>query len=213
MNYSALIVAAGSGTRMKLGFNKVYMRLKNGKCLLEQTLSVFMNDPDCTQIIVVTDPVTFRKEMGTRSVGKVVLVKGGNTRQQSVHNGLMAVMEDKVFIHDGARPFLSKETLERLKECMEREKAALLTVPCKDTIKKVNDGYIEKTYDRATLVNAQTPQAFDTDLIISCMEKADMEGFTGTDDTSLVERYSDVRIASVEGEYTNLKVTTPEDVR
>lgn len=212
MNYSALIVAAGAGTRMKLGFNKVYMRLNNGKCLLEQTLSVFMKDPDCTQIVVVTDPVVFRKEIGKRSIGKVVLVKGGDTRQQSVHNGLMAVLEDKVFIHDGARPFLSEDALERLKKTMEHEKAALLTVPCKDTIKKVKDGYIEKTYDRATLVNAQTPQAFDTDLIISCMEKADMEGFTGTDDTSLVEKYSDVRIASVEGDYGNLKITTPEDI-
>lgn len=213
MNYSALIVAAGAGERMKLGFNKVYMHLKNGQSLLGKTLSVFMDDPDCTQIVVVTDPVLFRKEIGTRCIGKVVLVKGGSTRQQSVHNGLMAVLEDKVFIHDGARPFLSEEALERLKKTMEHEKAALLTVPCKDTVKKVKDGYIEKTYDRATLVNAQTPQAFDTELIINCMEKAFKDAFTGTDDASLVEKYSDVRIASVEGDYSNLKITTPEDVR
>lgn len=213
MNYSALVVAAGSGTRMKLGFNKVYMRMKNGKCLLEETLSIFMNDPACSQIVVVTDPMAFRKEIGTECVGKIVLVKGGATRQESVHNGLMAVLEDVVFIHDGARPFLSRDALCRLKECMLIEKAALLCVPCKDTIKKVKDGYIEKTYDRATLVSAQTPQAFDTSLMISCMEKAMMEGFTGTDDASLVERYSNVKIAIVEGDYANLKITTPEDVR
>lgn len=212
MKYTALIVAAGSGTRMKLGYNKVYMKLDDGKTLLEKTMSVFAEDPDCTQIVVVTDPLLFRDEIGETTVGKIVVAQGGSTRQESVHHGLMAVLENTVFIHDGARPFLSKEVLERLKKTMETEKAALLTVPCKDTIKKCVDGYITETYDRSTLVCAQTPQAFVTDLIISCMDRALCEGFTGTDDASLVEKYSDVRVKAVEGDYANLKVTTPEDI-
>ena len=212
MKYSALVVAAGSGTRMKLGYNKVYMRMKDNRCLLEQTISVFQNDPDCRQIVVVTDPLSFRREIGEKTDGRTVLVKGGNTRQQSVYNGLMAVTEKKVFIHDGARPYLSMEALERLKKAMETEQAALLTVPCKDTVKKVTDGYIEKTYDRSVLICAQTPQAFDTDLLISCMDKAFCDHFTGTDDASVVERYGNVAISAVEGDYANLKITTPEDI-
>ena len=212
MKYSALVVAAGSGSRMKLGYNKVYMRLKDGKCLLDKTLSVFLNDPDCSQVVVVTDPYTFRQEIGTDTVGKIVIARGGSTRQQSVYNGLMSVLEDRVLIHDGARPFLSYDALQRLKEAMETEQAALLMVPCKDTIKRVKDGYVEETYDRSTLACAQTPQAFDTSLLIRCMHCANEEGWTGTDDASLVERYGNVRIKAVEGDYANLKVTTPEDI-
>ena len=135
MKYSALVVAAGSGSRMKLGYNKVYMRLSDGKCLLDKTLSVFMDDPDCTQIVVVTDPAMFRQEIGEKTVGKVVVARGGETRQESVHNGLMAVLEETVFVHDGARPFLKKEVLERLKGTMETEDAALLVHAdvCPDT--------------------------------------------------------------------------------
>lgn len=213
MKYSALVVAAGSGTRMKLGYNKVYMKLPDGQCLLEKTLSGFLNDPDCSQVVVVTDPVLFRQEIGADTVGKVVVAQGGATRQESVYNGLMAVLEDTVLVHDGARPYLSNEALNRLKEAMETEKAALLTVPCKDTVKHVVDGYVVETYERSTLACAQTPQAFETRLLVSCMERAFEEGWTGTDDASLVEKYSDVRVKAVEGDYANLKVTTPEDIR
>lgn len=212
MKYSALVVAAGSGSRMKLGYNKVYMRLSDGKCLLDKTLSVFMDDPDCTQIVVVTDPAMFRQEIGEKTVGKVVVARGGETRQESVHNGLMAVLEETVFVHDGARPFLKKEVLERLKGTMETEDAALLMVPCKDTIKRVIGGYVEETYDRSTLMCAQTPQAFRTSVLISCMDQAVLDGWTGTDYASVVEKYSNVRVAAVEGDYANLKVTTPEDI-
>ncbi len=87
-----------------------------------------------------------------------------------------------------------------------------MAVPSKDTIKKVENGYITTTYDRNSLVCAQTPQAFRTDLIIRCMERAIIDGFTGTDDCSLVEKYSDTKIKVVEGDYTNKKITTPEDI-
>ena len=95
---------------------------------------------------------------------------------------------------------------------METEDAALLMVPCKDTIKRVIGGYVEETYDRSTLMCAQTPQAFRTSVLISCMDQAVLDGWTGTDDASVVEKYSNVRVAAVEGDYANLKVTTPEDI-
>ena len=86
-------------------------------------------------------------------------------------------------------------------------------MPCKDTIKKIDaEGYVELTYDRSTLAAAQTPQAFKTSLLMECMAKAEQAKFTGTDDCSLVEAFSDVRVRTVEGSYANIKITTPEDM-
>lgn len=213
MKYSALIVAAGSGTRMKLGYNKVYAELKDGRSILETTISVFMQDSDCAQIITVTDPEIFQEKMPDDIRRHVTVCAGGSTRQESVAGGLALVSEKYVMIHDGARPFVRKELLEGLKETMQEEKAALLMVPVKDTIKRVRDGYVVETLVRSELRAAQTPQMFETDLIRSCMKKAQEEGYTGTDDASLVEKYSDVKVKVTEGDYANYKITTPEDLR
>lgn len=212
MKYSTVIVAAGKGERMKLGFNKVYAKLKDGRTLLEHAMEIFLQDEDCLSVTVVTDAEDYYHNVKGFWPGRIVLVRGGETRQESVSNGLDTVIADHVLIHDGARPFLDKDSLQRLKETMETEQAALLCVPVKDTVKVVRDGYIIETPDRSTLMNAQTPQAFRTSLLKECMEKAFAEGFTGTDDTSLIERYSDIKVRAVEGSYGNIKVTTPEDL-
>lgn len=212
MEYSAVITAAGSGTRMQLGYNKVYYRL-DGKTILERSLETFLNDEDCKQIVIVTDCVTYHKELPHMLQGKIVLCEGGETRQESVSNGVAAALCDVVMIHDGARPYVSKENIDALKETMKEEEACCLMVPCKDTIKVVKDGYIEETLVRDALRAAQTPQVFKTDLYLSCVEKAKQDNFVATDDCSLVEKYSDVKIKVVEGSYENLKVTTPEDVK
>jgi 2-C-methyl-D-erythritol 4-phosphate cytidylyltransferase len=130
MEYSALIVAAGSGSRMRLGFNKVYAKLKDGEMILEKTINVFMQDPDCSEIIVVTDPKEYRQKMTKRFPGRIVLCTGGKTRQESVNCGLQAVTQKIVMIHDGARPYVRQQDLDALKSAMETEKACLLTVPC-----------------------------------------------------------------------------------
>lgn len=213
MKYSTVIVAAGKGQRMNLGFNKVYAKLSDDRTILEHAMELFMTDEDCRQITLVTDAEDYYHNIKGRWPGKITIVRGGDTRQQSVSNGLDTVFTENVFIHDGARPFLDKESLERLKETMETEQAALLCVPAKDTIKVVIDGFITETPDRNTLMNAQTPQAFRTSLLLECMAKARKEGFTGTDDTSLIERYSDVKVRAVEGSYANIKITTPEDLK
>lgn len=212
MKYNAVIVAAGSGTRMGLGYNKVYLTLKDGRTVLDTTVSVFEADPDCTQIIIVTDSREYLSRNSERMHGRITLAAGGATRQESVSNGLKAVITDYVMIHDGARPYLDQASLRRLKEVLETADAALLCVACKDTVKYVKDGVVGGTYPRETLIAAQTPQAFRTELILECMEKAAREGWTGTDDCSLAERYSDVRIIPVEGSYANIKITTPEDI-
>ncbi len=212
MDYSVVITAAGSGSRMQLGYNKVYYRM-DGKTILEHSIETFLKDEDCKQIVVVSDVMQFRKEIPHILQGNVVLCEGGATRQESVCNGVAACMCDVVMIHDGARPFVSMEDISSLKKTMEEEKACCLMVPCKDTIKVVQDGYIEKTLVRDTLRAAQTPQVFNTDLYLQCASKAKMDGFVGTDDCSLVETYSDVRIKVVEGSYENFKITTKEDLK
>lgn len=213
MEYSVLIVAAGNGTRMKLGYNKVYAKMKDGRSVIETTISVFQKDPDCHQIIVVTDPEEFRKRMSGKYIENTDLCAGGSTRQESVSRGLALVKYPYVMIHDGARPFVTVDLLDRLKDAMKKDRAALLMVPVKDTVKKVENGYVTGTFIRSELMAAQTPQMFETSLIRSCMEKAQEEGYTGTDDASLVERFSDVRVRAVDGAYYNYKITTPEDLR
>lgn len=212
MEYSAIIVAAGSGSRMKLGYNKVYAKIEHHQTILEKTISIFSNDPDCLQVIVVTDPETFQKQIGSRIGDRLIVVEGGSTRQESVSNGLKKAQTDIVMIHDGARPFLPKKNLEALKNAMCFYKAAILAVPCKDTIKVIKDGFVSKTIARDTLQAAQTPQAFQRELILTCMHKASLDGYTGTDDAEIVEKYSNAKIRIVEGSYENKKITTPEDL-
>ena len=115
-------------------------------------------------------------------------------------------------VHDGARPYLSGKELSALKQAMKTEQAACLAVAVKDTIKQIRGDYILHTPLRKTLVAAQTPQAFKTELLFSCMQKAIESGYAGTDDCSLVERFSDARIRLVKGSYANRKITTPEDL-
>ncbi|NCB33960.1 MAG: 2-C-methyl-D-erythritol 4-phosphate cytidylyltransferase [Erysipelotrichia bacterium] len=210
MQYSALIVAAGSGSRMGLGYNKVYYRCADGRTILEHTIEVFRRDRDCVQIIAVSDPQDFHEHIKSADV---TAVPGGSTRQESVSHGLAEVAADYVFIHDGARPYLDQASLDAMKKALQTEDAACLMVKVKDTIKQVEDGYIASTPDRSKLWAAQTPQAFRTSLLKECMKAAETEGWTGTDDCSLAERYSAVRIKVVEGSYGNYKITTPEDLR
>lgn len=212
MEYTALIVAAGSGSRVGLGYNKLLYKFEDGRTILEQTVSIFMEDQRCKQIIVVSssdDMETFTKLC---SCGKVVFVLGGATRQQSVYNGLKAVKEDVVLIHDGARPWLPIDCIDRILDTLQEHPACLLCVPVKDTIKEVKGGYVLQTYHRDDLKQAQTPQAFDTNLIINCYEKAMKQGMSATDDAQIVELCSDIRVRAVAGSYENIKVTTMEDL-
>lgn len=212
MNYTALIVAAGNGSRMNLGYNKLLYKLKSGYTILEETVNVFLRDEQCKQIIIVTNTDDMEVYMRLCSCGHVVFVAGGATRQESVYNGLMAVSEDHVLIHDGARPWIQQEYINSLLERLETQKACLLMVPAKDTIKIIENGSVKETLPRNILWQAQTPQAFDTHLIISCYRKATMQGIQATDDAQIVEKCSEVEIGVVEGSYDNLKVTTIEDV-
>lgn len=212
MNYTALIVAAGTGSRMGLGYNKLLYKLKSGYTIIEETVNVFRRDEQCKQIIIVVSKEDMETYMRLCSCGHVVFVAGGATRQESVYHGLMAVHEDYVLIHDGARPWLEQEYIDALLEQVKQQNACLLMVPVKDTIKMIDKEVVKETLKRDILWQAQTPQAFQTHLIISCYRKAMMQGIQATDDAQIVEKCSDCKIGVVKGSYENIKVTTIEDV-
>ncbi len=213
MEYGVVIVAAGQGSRMGLGYNKVYAPLKDGRSILEHTIGIFQEDTACKEIVIVTDPEDFAEKLGFLQSERIRVTAGGNTRQESVTNGVSQITCDNVLIHDGARPFLPMNCLEALKQALETEKAACLMVPCKDTIKRVENGYIVETIERDTLRAAQTPQAFRTEVLRNALDKAKEDGYVGTDDCSIVEKYGNTPIRVVEGSYENFKVTTPEDLK
>jgi 2-C-methyl-D-erythritol 4-phosphate cytidylyltransferase len=215
MNYHVVIPAAGQGKRMKAGKNKQFIQLRDIPVIVH-TLRVFEQDSWCEEIILVVnkDEVDqFKKILASYHIQKVrSLVVGGAERQHSVYNGLQALKDTGiVLIHDGARPFVTTESIHRLVKVAHEEEAAVLGVRVKDTIKRVQDGYIVDTIERSSLWAIQTPQAFLVSLIKEAHEHAQKQSFLGTDDASLVEQMGK-RITVVEGDYDNIKLTTPEDL-
>ncbi|NNU90934.1 MULTISPECIES: 2-C-methyl-D-erythritol 4-phosphate cytidylyltransferase [Anoxybacillus] len=215
MNYHVVIPAAGQGKRMNAGINKQFIELE-GIPVIIHTLRVFERDDFCQGVVLVINDQErdqFVRMLRCFEIKKVnALVSGGEERQQSVYNGLKAVNDGHiVLIHDGARPFVTIKKIHELVHATKETGAAVLAVPVKDTMKQVVDGHIEKTVDRSSLWAVQTPQAFSMSLILNAHERAKKERFIGTDDASLVERMGH-RVVIVEGEYTNIKLTTPEDL-
>jgi 2-C-methyl-D-erythritol 4-phosphate cytidylyltransferase len=220
MAVAALIPAAGMGKRMGAGMNKQYLPV-GGKPILAHTLKVFEEAPfvDFVFVIVPADEISYCTEaiINRYAFGKVRrIVAGGTERQQSVMNGLLELSsfvadEDVVIIHDGVRPFVPVQGVQRSVEVALSHDGALMAVPVKDTVKIAVDLKVVDTPDRRNLWLAQTPQTFRFPVIMEAHEAARKQGFTGTDDASLVERLGkQVRI--VMGDYRNIKITTPEDM-
>ncbi|MBH0231748.1 bifunctional 2-C-methyl-D-erythritol 4-phosphate cytidylyltransferase/2-C-methyl-D-erythritol 2,4-cyclodiphosphate synthase [Halobacillus yeomjeoni] len=215
IKYTAIVLAAGQGKRMKAGRNKQFMMI-NRQPLIIHTLSAFEKDEWCEEIVLVTNSkerAEMEELLRMNSFHKSIrLVDGGKERQDSVFAGLQAIenTEIPVLIHDGARPFIKQQSLHELARQADEKEAALLAVRVTDTIKqKRNDGLT--TLDRNHLWAAQTPQAFAYALIYRAHQEAKESGYYGTDDASLVER-SGRDVAIVEGSYDNIKLTTPEDL-
>ncbi|MGL5540965.1 MAG: 2-C-methyl-D-erythritol 4-phosphate cytidylyltransferase [Erysipelotrichaceae bacterium] len=209
MKYSVIVLAAGSGTRANLGYNKL-LYVQDGKTIIEQTLQLFMGDERCKQILVTYAP-SDDALIQLMQTYPVELVQGGQTRAHSVNNALQRVNQPYVLIHDGARPYLAMSDLDALLDAMKLHDAAILGVPVKDTIKVVDQGMIRHTPPRATLWHAQTPQAFKTSLLVPAYQKALDQGRDLTDDASVLEE--NVGVFMVKGSYENSKVTTPDDFR
>ena len=210
----AVIVAAGSASRMK-GIDKIMTDL-GGMPVIARTVKAFQ-DCDCiSEVVIVTRedliPAVTAACLGMEKVTAVVA--GGDSRQESVNNGLNA-LSDKVklaAIQDGARPFATWQMIDRVVRAANTYGAAAPAIPVKDTIKVVNGGVVTGTPERKTLNAVQTPQVFDKDLLRAALKKAKEDGAEVTDDCSAVERMG-MSVKIVEGNERNIKITTPMDLK
>jgi 2-C-methyl-D-erythritol 4-phosphate cytidylyltransferase len=215
MKYQVVIPAAGQGKRMNAGKNKQFIELEQVPIIIH-TLKVFQMHSLCSGIILVINEQEredFQKLLKKYDVTKIkAIVSGGSERQYSVHNGLLAADKDElVLVHDGARPFVSHKRIEDLLDKAYETGAATLAVPVKDTIKRVENGVVVETVERSTLWSVQTPQAFHPELVLHAHYQANQESYLGTDDASLIERIGRP-VSIVLGDYTNIKLTTPDDL-
>lgn len=215
----AVVLAAGQGKRMNSSVQKQYLLIK-GKPVLYYTLNAFEKSSIISEIILVTgkEEVEYcRKEIvehyGFTKVTKIIA--GGKERYHSVYEGIRAIGEaDYVYIHDGARPFVTEEIIARADHGVKKYRACVVGMPVKDTIKVADEGcFAVQTPDRRTLWQVQTPQVFEYTLIREAYEKLMTEEPGGiTDDAMVVETMTDFRVKLVEGSYRNIKITTPEDL-
>lgn len=213
MNYSVIVLAAGKGVRANLGYNKVlfYMQ-KHNNTILGKTLEFFASDSKCTQIILVCSPADIEDIKANYSNEKTQIVLGGNRRQDSVYNGLQYVTQDYVLVHDGNRPFVSSDIIDRILISLQSHEAVLVAIPVKDTIKEITkDGYVSKTLDQKTLMAAQTPQAFKTNILKDAYQKVIETDSTITDDVSAIELFQNAKVFIVEGHHSNEKITYKDD--
>lgn len=216
MDYYVVIPAAGKGKRMKAGMNKVLLELES-RPIIVHTLSVFEADVNCKGIVLSVHPderAEFTSLLTQHRITKVcAFADGGQERQHSVYSGLKSLPDDAhiVLVHDGARPFITRETIQELVACASQKGAAIAAVPVKDTIKKAAEGTVTETVERAALWSVQTPQAFQKEVLMRAQQQAEAEAFLGTDESSLVER-TGYAVHLVESDYDNIKLTTPEDL-
>ena len=210
----AVIVAAGNASRMG-GIDKVMAQLK-GEPMIARTVRTFQNCDCIAEIVIVTrEDLILPISNLTRQMSKVkAVVCGGSSRQESVNLGLNALSKEMQMaaIHDGARPLISMEVIDRTVRAAHTHNAAAPAIPVKDTIKVVEGRVVVNTPDRATLFAVQTPQVFDFDLLRGAMKHAEDTGAQVTDDCSAVELLG-MKIKIVEGDERNLKVTTPLDLK
>lgn len=212
----AIVPSAGLGRRFGEGRNKPFETL-GGKPVLIWALEALEKMPEISEIIPVlkeTDRQAGEELCKRYKITKVnCIAPGGRERQDSVFNGLRFIKETGsiVLIHDGVRPFLEPKTVRRAMKALSGVDGVVIGVPPKDTIKEIDGELILRTLERDRLMSIQTPQIFFSQPLFKAYEKAMKESFYATDDAALVERNGG-RIRAVKGEYTNIKVTTPEDL-
>lgn len=215
MDTSVIIVCAGNSTRMN-GVNKILLPLGNCK-VIGNTMKAFQKCESVKEIIIVArkqDIPEIKEEADKLGISKLVnCVEGGNTRQQSVINGIRSISKDTkmVAIHDGARPLVKPEFIETAIKDARVFDGAALGVPVKDTIKLVEDGLIVDTPQRSKLYITQTPQVFKRHVYFEGIDFALEHDLDFTDDCQLVEALGH-KVYMTLSDYTNIKITTPEDI-
>jgi 2-C-methyl-D-erythritol 4-phosphate cytidylyltransferase len=218
LKIEAIVPAAGQGVRLKSPISKPLVYINNYPLIL-YALKILNSHKQIHKIIVLSKEADLSKIKNLVNSYKIKKVKyialGGATRKASVEKGLKLLDKDTdfVLIHDGARPFITEEIIERVVLKAKEFDAAICAVPVKSTIKRIKVGrkniFVDKTIDRKYLWEVQTPQIFKKKLIIEAHQK--FKGVDATDDACLVEKLGR-KISIVEGSYLNIKITTPEDL-
>lgn len=210
----AVILAAGSASRMS-GIDKILAPLA-GEPVIVRTVRAFQACDAIREIVVVTRPDMILPVSDLcKNFDKVAaVVAGGDSRQESTVAGMNALSKENklVAVHDGARPLVTWQVIDRVVRAAHAYGAAVPAVPVKDTIKEVAGGVVKHTPDRNTLQAVQTPQVFDFDLLRGALKKAELEKFTATDDSAAVEQMK-MSVKVVAGDERNIKITTPVDLR
>ncbi len=212
MSNTAIILAAGNGTRMKCEKSKLLLEI-DGKTVIERSVNAFLSVSDIDKIIVTVREEDIEIFSNILTDERVTFAIGGDTRQKSVKHAVDTIdAADFIIIHDGARPLVQVGDIENvLREAKDCD-AAALGVRVKDTIKMVDqDSFITDTPDRASLFAVQTPQIFNFEMFKEAMEQAEADGRDFTDDCQLIEHLGK-KVKMVEGSYSNIKITTPEDI-
>ena len=216
---TAIVLAAGQGKRMHSKIQKQFLEIQ-GYPILYYSLRCFQESPLIHDIILVTgaEMVSYCREEIVQRYGftKVSsVIPGGKERYDSVYAGLCACQEcEYVLIHDGARPFVTEEIIERGLQKVKETGACVIGMPSKDTVKLSDeDGYVKETPDRKCVWTIQTPQIFSYSLIREAHDSIRQKDMSRiTDDAMVVEQETGIKIALAEGSYQNIKITTPEDL-
>ena len=226
MQAAVILPAAGMGTRMsrtaaeKTGTSRKQFMLLEGSPILVHTVRKFASIPRVSEIVIAVrgeDMEWVAEMVAGIAPSRVRVVEGGNSRQQSVANALASLnpQTELVAVHDAVRPFIDLETIDKVFDEAAATGAAIVGVPVVDTVKQVTQGTghvkIRGTLQREKLVLAQTPQVFHYELLRRAFAAAQEDGFTGTDESSLVERL-DVEVSVVLGSDHNIKITKPGDM-
>jgi len=214
---AALIVAGGSGKRMNRSIPKQFIEI-GGKSILQYTIERCQDSQYIDQILCALPPEhveTYgQKLMRERQLSKLVtVVAGGDSRHLSVWQGLQALEStvDVVMIHDGVRPFINERIIRESITAAQQHGAAVVGLVPKDTVKLWSADGVERTLDRRNVLIAQTPQTFKKEIIVRAFEHAFQTQSFSTDDAALVEQMGG-KVAVVQGDWRNIKITSPEDL-
>ncbi len=218
MNVSVILPAAGFGTRMGGGNRKQFLHL-DGVPVLVRTIRKFAAASAVGEIIVAVRPedqAAVEEMLAKETTGKPVrIVQGGISRQESVENALRTLGPEVelVAVHDAVRPFVDLETIQKVIDEAARTGAAIVGIVPVDTVKQVHLHKIRATIPREKLILTQTPQVFRRDLLLEAFARARADQFTGTDESSLVERLDQVEVSVIPGSDRNIKITKPHDLK
>lgn len=209
MEGSAIVVAAGKSTRANY-IDKNFLKIHN-KFIVEYSIEIFESVEEIKEIILVLNEnnYTFGEKLKEK-YKKLILTKGGSFRAESVKNGVMAAKYKHLLIHDGARPFITKELVKKILENLENFSCVIPVIPVRQTIKEVENGFVNKTLDRNKLFEVQTPEGFYRDDLISLYETFEIneEIF----DESILFEKKGIKIKTIPGIFENIKLTTPFDL-